>query len=100
MSENARQTASLNVEPVLDEAARSADRGRRGGRGGSGDEQPTGPINAGSCAGMQRSGDGLNGFRCFLLRCPAVTRSRVQECGDLWSHRFSLPTKDSWDAYY
>lgn len=42
-------------------------------------------------------GDHLNGVRCCLLRC-LVSKDQVQECGDLWSKRFSPLTKDSWDA--
>lgn len=50
------------------------------------------------CRNVIFSGDHLNGCRCCLLRCLVVSKSQVQECGDLWSQRFSPLTKDSWDA--
>lgn len=50
------------------------------------------------CGNATLSGDDVNGFRCCLLRCLVVSRSRVLECGDLWPQRFRPLTKDSWDA--
>lgn len=50
------------------------------------------------CKNAIFSGDHLNSLRRCLLRCLVVSKSQVQECGDLWSQRFSPLTKDSWDA--
>lgn len=62
------------------------------------DKCSTKPLLECMCKNAIFSGDHLNGFRCCLLRCLAVSKSQVQECGDLWSSRFSPLIKDSWDA--